>query len=96
MRIDNKTKFEEIVKLCKQDGYEPATVYHLLNFFKEIENSNRYKKIMAPGSLCVDDFKHPACVVLSNDGVDDIKLGLGNWRGSKISGYDILRVKKIK
>jgi len=34
--------------------------------------------------------------VLSNDGVDDIKLGLGNWRGSKISGYDILRVKKIK
>ena len=94
LRTDKKMKFEDIFILCKQDGYEPATVYHLLNFIREVKNLSKYKSLMAPGSLCIDDFEYTGCVVFSNSGATDLKLGLGNWRGSKIGEYDILRVKK--
>jgi len=50
--------------------------------------------ILAAGSLCVDDFEYMGCVV-SSVGSDGTKLGLGNWRGSKIGGYDFLRVKRL-
>lgn len=95
LRINKKTKFEDIVKLCKQDNYKPATIYHLLNFIKENTNLYNYKSLMAPGSFHMDDFEHVGCVVLMKDSDKDLSLGMGNWRGFKIGGYDVLRVKKL-
>lgn len=96
LRTSKKMKFEDIVRLCKEEGYEPANIYHVLNFVKDVENLADYKSLMAPGSLCIDDFEYTGCVVLSNEKNKDLKLGLGNWRGNKIGEYDILRVKKTK
>jgi len=94
LRNSKKMNFEDIVKLCKEDGYQPANIYHMLNFTNSIKDLNNYRSFMAPGALCVDDFEYPGCVVLSNEKNNGISLGLGNWRGNKIGGYDILRVKK--
>jgi hypothetical protein len=92
LRPKNKMKFEDIVNLCKQDGYEPANIFHLLSFVNSVGNIKEYKSLMAPKSISKDDFGYIGCVVLEN--TNELKLGLGNWRGSKIGGYDILRVKK--
>ena len=93
LRPKNKMKFEDIVNLCKQDSYEPANIFHLLSFVNKIDNIKEYKSLMAPRSLAKDDFGYIGCVVLENS-INDLRLGLGNWRGSKVGGYDILRVKK--
>jgi hypothetical protein len=94
LRIDKKMKFEDIIDLCKQDGYEPANIFHLFNFVNTFKDLGEYKSLMAPGSLCVDDFECGGCIVL-NKNKNELKLGLANWRDSKIGRYDILRVKKI-
>ena len=94
VRPSKKMRFEEIVDLSRQEGYEPATIFHLLFFLKTINNIENYKVLMAPASLCLDDFEHPGCVVLGKY-QEGLKLGVGNWRGFKIGGHDILRTKKI-
>lgn len=94
LRLRKKMKFQDIVHSIKKDGWQPATVYHLLALLGSQNGRNLSGSFMAPGSLCIDDFEYPGCVVLSLNG-DDKKLGLGNWRGSKIGDYDIVRVKKI-
>jgi len=94
LRLEKKMKFEDIIDLCKQDDYMPANIFHLFNFVNTFKDLGEYKPLMAPGSLCVDDFECGGCIVL-NKNKNELKLGLGNWRGSKIGGYDILRVKKI-
>jgi hypothetical protein len=94
LRPKNKLKFNDIVQICKEDGYGPATVFHLLAFVNATKDDSENRLLLAAGSLCVDDFEYIGCVVLTvQDG--ELKLGLGNWRGSKIGGHDILRVKKI-
>lgn len=94
LRLRKKMKFQDIVHSIKKDGWQPATVYHLLALFGSQNGRNLSGSFMAPGSLCIDDFEYPGCVVLSIDG-NDKKLGLGNWRGSKIGDYNIVRVKKM-
>lgn len=94
LRIRKKMKFQDIVYSIKKDGWQPASVYHLLALLGSQNGRDLSGSFMAPGSLCIDDFEYPGCVVLRIDG-DVKKLGLGNWRGSKIGGYDIVRVKKI-
>lgn len=94
LRPKNKLKFDEIARLCKEDGYSPATIFHLLSFVSSAKNTIQYKSLLAPASLCLDDFEYIGCVALGVE-KEDLKLGLGNWRGSKIGGYDILRVKKV-
>ncbi len=94
LRLRKKMKFQDIVHSIKKDGWQPATVYHLLALLGSQNGRNLSGSLMAPGSLCIDDFEYPGCVVLSIDG-DEKKLGLGNWRGSKIGDYNIVRVKKI-
>lgn len=94
LRPKNTLKFDEIVRLCTEDGYSPATIFHLLSFVSTAKNTIQYKSLLAPASLCVDDFEYIGCVALGVE-KEDLKLGLGNWRGSKIGGYDILRVKKV-
>lgn len=89
-----KEKFEEIVRVTKEDDWQPATIYHLLTLLDSREGKRLSGTFMAPGSLCIDDFECPGCVVLSMDG-EDRKIGLGNWRGSKIGGYGVVRVKKM-
>lgn len=95
LRVSKKMKFEDIVKLCKEDDYQSSNIYHMLNFVKEIKDLSDLKSLMAPGSICIDDFEYPGCVVLSKEKDGGLSLGLGNWRGNKIGEYDILRVKKI-
>lgn len=92
LRFRKKMKFQDIVRSIKKDGWQPASVHHLLALMSSQECQGLSGSFMAPGSLCIDDFEYPGCVVLSIDG-DDKKLGLGNWRGSKIGGYDVVRVK---
>ena len=95
LRPKNKIAFNDIIKISKEDGYSTATIFHLFSFVLAIKDEiNQFRSILAAGSLCVDDFECIGCVVLSIEG-NNLKLGLGNWRGSKIGGYDILRVKKI-
>lgn len=93
IKIDKSIKFEEIAKLCRQDGFKPASIFHLLSFIDTVMDLSKYKSLIAAGSLCLDDFEHPGCVVLSKEGLE-LKLGLGNWRGNGVRGYDVLRVKK--
>ena len=93
VRIEKRIKFEEIVKICKQDGFKPASIFHLLAFVDTVKDLSKYKSLIAAGSLCLDDFEYPGCVVLSKEGLE-LKLGLGNWRGNSVTGYDVLRVKK--
>src|SRR5690606_32393781 len=90
-----KMKFEDILDLYKEEDYQPANIYIMLNFINAIKDLKNYKSFMSTGSLCIDDFEYPGCVVLSNEKNIGISLGLGNWRGNKIGGYDILRVRKI-
>lgn len=89
IRLDKKNKFDQIVNLCKQDDFKPATIFHLLSFVDTVKDLNKYKSLVAAGSLCLDDFECPGCVVLSNTN-GDLKLGLGNWRGNSLIGYDVL------
>lgn len=91
--IEKKMKFEEIVHELKKDSWQPASVYHLLTLLSSVDGQTLDKSMMAPGSLCIDDFEYPGCIVLNIEG-NDKKLGLGNWRGSKISEYDVVRVRK--
>jgi len=86
-------KFEDIVHTVKNDGWQPASVHHLLAFLNSPDGQTLSESIMAPGSLCMDDFEYLGCVVLNIEGTDR-KLGLGNWRGSKISGYTVLGAKR--
>lgn len=95
LRLRKKMKFQDIVRSVKKDGWQPATVHHLLALLNSKDGQGLSGSFMAPGSLCIDDFEYPGCVVLSIDG-DDKKLGLGNWRGSKIGGYDVVRVKRLQ
>jgi hypothetical protein len=94
IRPKNKLKFLDIISVCSQDGYIPANIFHLLSFVHSVKDTFSHQSLLAPGSLCIDDFEYPGCVVLSIE-EEDKKLGLGNWRGSKIGGYDILRAKKL-
>jgi hypothetical protein len=89
-----KEKFEDLVRLARKDGWQPATIYHLMTLLASQEGEDLSGSFMALASLCVDDFECPGCVVLSIQD-EDRKIGLGNWRGSKIGGYNIVRVKKI-
>lgn len=93
LRLRKKMKFKDIVRSIKKDGWQPASVHHLLALMSSQEGQNLSGSFMAPGSLCIDDFEYPGCVVLSIDG-EDKKLGLGNWRGSKIGNYDVVRVRR--
>ena len=95
VKIDKGLKFEEIVRLCKQDGFSSASIFHLLAFIDNVKDFSKYKSLIAAGSLCLDDFEYPGCVVLSKEG-NTLKLGLGNWRGNSFKGYDVLRVKKVE
>ena len=88
-----KEKFEEIVRATRKDDWQPATIYHLLALLTSQNGRHLSGSFMAPGSLCIDDFEYPACVVLSING-EDRRIGLGNWRGSKIGGYNVVRVKR--
>lgn len=87
--------FEEIVELCRRDGWLPGTVYHMLALFEYIkaEGLEDSSMLMAPGSISIDDFECPGCVVLTASG-GKVELGLGNWRGNKVSGYGIVRVRR--
>lgn len=87
--------FEEIVELCRRDGWSPGTVYHMLALFEYIraEGSEGCSMLMAPGSISIDDFEYPGCVVLTASG-GKVELGLGNWRGNKVSGYGMVRVRR--
>ncbi len=93
LSLRKKMKFEDIVHLTKQDGWQPASVHHLLALLNSKDGHILSGSFMAPGSLCIDDFEYPGCVVLNIDG-EDKKLGLGNWRGSKIGGYNVMKVKR--
>jgi len=95
LRFQKKMKFEDIVHAIKKDGWLPASVHHLLALLKSAEGQTLSRSLMAPSSLSIDDFEYPGCVVLSIVG-DDKKLGLGNWRGSKIGEYDVVRVKRLE
>ncbi len=92
LRLQRKMKFKDIVYTLKKDDWRPASVHHLLALLDSKDGQGLSGNFMAPGSLCIDDFEYPGCVVLSIDG-DDKRLGLGNWRGSKIGGYHAVRVK---
>ena len=92
-RLRKKEKFEEIVRATRKDDWQPATIYHLLTLLTSPEGKHLSGSFMTPGSLCIDDFEYPACVVLSING-EDKRIGLGNWRGSKIGDYNVGRVKK--
>ena len=92
-KLRKKEKFEEIVRATRKDDWQPATIYHLLAFLTSQNGRHLSGSFMAPGSLCIDDFEYPACVVLSING-EDRRIGLGNWRGSKIGGYNVVRVKR--
>ena len=92
-RLRRKKKFEEIVRATREDDWQPATIYHLLTLLTSQNGKHLSGLFMAPASLCIDDFEYPGCVVLSIAG-EDRKIGLGNWRGSKIGGYNVVRVKK--
>jgi len=92
-KLQKKEKFEEVVRATREDGWQPATIYHLLTLLDSQEGKHLSGAFMAPGSLCIDDFEYPGCVVLSING-EDRKIGLGNWRGSKISGYSVVRVRR--
>jgi hypothetical protein len=92
-KLRKKEKFEEIVRATKKDDWQPATIYHLLTLLTSQNGKHLSGSFMAPGSLCIDDFEYPACVVLSING-EDKRIGLGNWRGSKIGGYNVVRVKR--
>lgn len=88
-----KMKFKEVVQMIKNDGWQHATIFHLLSLLTSTAGKELTGSFMAAGSLCIDDFEYPGCVVVSiND--EEKKLGLGNWRGSKIDGYNIVRVKR--
>ena len=93
LKLRKKEKFEEIVRATKKDGWQPATIYHLLTLLTSPEGKHLAGSFMAPGSLCIDDFEYPGCVVLSIEG-EDRRIGLGNWRGSRIGGYNVVRMKK--
>jgi len=93
LRLRKKKKFEEIVRTIRVDNWQPATIYHLLTLINSQNGKHLSGSFMAPASLCVDDFEYPGCVVLSM-GDEDRKIGLGNWRGSRIGGYIVVRVKK--
>lgn len=95
LRLRKKMKFQDIVRSVKKDGWQPASVHHLLALMSSQEGQDLYGSFMAPGSMCIDDFEYPGCVVLSINGGDK-KLGLGNWRGSKIGNYDVVRVKRLQ
>lgn len=92
--LQKKMKFQDIIRLIVKDGWQPASVHHLLALMSSQEGKDLSGSFMAPGSLCIDDFEYPGCVVLSIDD-EGKKLGLGNWRGSKIGGYNIIRVKPL-
>ena len=92
-RLQKKEKFEEIVREIRKDNWQPATIYHLLTLLNSQEGKHLSGLFMTPASLCVDDFEYPGCVVLSIDG-EDRRIGLGNWRGSKIGGYNVVRIKR--
>jgi hypothetical protein len=93
LRLQKKMKLEDIVHRTKKDGWQPASVHHLLALLNSKDGHDLSGSLMAPGSLCIDDFEYPGCVVLSINGSEK-KLGLGNWRGSKIGGHDVVRVKR--
>jgi hypothetical protein len=95
LRLRKKMKLEDIVRQTKKDGWQPASVHHLLALLNSKKGHSLSGSLMAPGSLCIDDFEYPGCVVLSINGSDK-KLGLGNWRGSKIGGHDVVRVKLVR
>ena len=92
--LQRRMMFEEILREIRKDGWRPASVHHLLTLFASGERIPS-GSFLAPGSFCVDDFECLACVILSVDG-NDKKLGLGNWRGSKIDGkYCVVRVRRF-
>jgi|GEM_PF-1344814 len=93
LRLRKKKKFEEIVRATKKDNWQPATIYHLLTLLTSQNGKHLSGSFMAPGSLCIDDFECPGCVVLSING-EDRRIGLGNWRGRKIGGYYVVTVKR--
>lgn len=95
LRPKNKMDFNDIVDMCKEDGYSPATIFHMFSFMLTVKDIKRYHSLLAPGSLHIDDFEHVGCVMLTILG-EKLNLGFGNWRGFKIDGCDVLRVKKIK
>lgn len=92
LHLQKKMKFEDIINTVKKDGWLPASVHHLLALLDSQEGQILSGSFMALGSLSIDDFEYLGCVVLSIDD-EDKKLGLGNWRGSKIGGYNVVRVK---
>jgi len=94
LRPKNKMSFKQIVSLCKKDGYIPASIHHALVLLSIIDRRCQFNSLLAPASMHLDDFEHFGCTVITTNN-NERKLGLGNWRGTKISGYDILRVKKI-
>lgn len=94
LRSENKMKFDEVVDICMEDECSPATIFHVLSFLLTVSDYSIYQSMLAPASLYTDDFEHTGCVVVSIQG-QQLTLGLGNWRGFKISGCDILRIKRI-
>lgn len=95
LKLRRTEKFENIVRSITKDDWKPANIYHLLTLLASQEGKDLSGLFMAPGSLCIDDFEYPGCVVLSING-EDRKIGLGNWRGSRIGGYNVVRVKKVQ
>lgn len=93
LRLLKKMKFKDIAHALKKDGWQSASIHHLLALLNSQGGQGLSGSFMAPGSLYIDDFEYPGCVVLNINGNDN-KLGLGNWRGSKIGGYDVVRVKR--
>jgi hypothetical protein len=90
-----KEKFEDLVRTTREDGWQPANVYHLLTLLGTQEGQRLSGAFMAAGSPCMDDFECPGCVVMSVSDKDK-KVGLSNWRGSKVGGYYVVKVKKEK
>jgi hypothetical protein len=93
LRLNRKMKFQDIVSMIHIDGWQPANIYHLLYLMITPDGNGLSRSLIAPGSIYIDDFECPGCVVLSVN-KEDKKIGLGNWRNSKICGYDIVRVKQ--
>ena len=68
LRPQNKMKFTDIVDICKEEGYSPATIFHVLSFLLTVKDYSLYRSMLAPASLYIDDFESIGCVVVSIHG----------------------------
>jgi hypothetical protein len=94
LRPRKKMCFRELVYQVISRGLQKANVFHLLSLINSPIFKGLSGSLLALGSPCQDDFECIGCVVLNLKG-GQMSLGIGNWRGVRIGGYDVVGVKKI-